>query len=148
AARLDLVRIPLEREEPHGLNALDKDAELEPRIGFLRLCDLGVHLRRDHPALQRPAGTEAALELAAEPRSELLRFGDRAPDSLLMSREQDLLLDSIGDLCHWQPPGCRLDYARSRRRCNSKVARQRRAGRPTPASTGTELPGLHRPAQS
>src|SRR5690606_24371751 len=105
-AVLEVVRMPPERKEPHRLDALDDDDELDSGVSLLRLRDVRVHLRRHEPASQRLAGDEIPTELGSEPRAELLRVRDSVPDALEARAEPYLLLDAVGGLVPHQPPGC------------------------------------------
>src|SRR5690606_15167410 len=98
--------MPPEREEPHRLDPLDDDDELDAGVGLLRLSDVRVHLRRHELAGQRSSGNEVAGEVDPEPCAELPSVRDRAPNALEARAEPYLLLDAIGDVCHRQPPGC------------------------------------------
>src|SRR6266545_3872780 len=93
------VRVPAERDEPLGLDAVD--GHLEWHVLPTRLEDLAAHDR---------AGRERAVEADAEPCAEALRVGHGLPDARLRCLEQDLFVDAIGLCCHrhMQPPGCTI----------------------------------------
>src|SRR5262252_6843826 len=104
----DGERMPPEREQEFGLDAIDGDLERHRRMLTLRLCHLGVDRAPDEDPAQERAGSERTLELDAEPLFKLADIGQRVPDTGAGCAQQHFLLDAIGhnDSRHTQPPGC------------------------------------------
>src|SRR5690606_18980816 len=92
--RVDAVRVPSEREEPHGFDSIDRDLEPLPFVGLLGLRHFGVDRSGDNLTRQGLARDERAVEAHTEPAAEFLRVADGAPHALEWSTKQRLLYDA------------------------------------------------------
>src|SRR6266550_3899502 len=82
---VDGVGVPAIREVPLRVDALDQQFQCHVLVA-----------RYGHPALDRPALGEGALELDAEPGAELCRVSQGAPHAGAGGAEHDAFFDAIG----------------------------------------------------
>src|SRR5260370_4394441 len=120
-AAFDGEGMPPEREQPLGLHLLDSDLERHAFVFLLGIGDLGIDGRRYDHSAHAGSWRERAIELHAEPGSELFRVGQRAPNPFPRCSQNNCFLDTV--CAHVQPPGCRL--AAPGTKCNQKVARSK-----------------------
>src|SRR6202035_5178099 len=71
---------PAESEQPVRLELVDAEGERGSEVGLHGSPPARVSLRRNLPPGQFGRISEYAVELRAEPESELLRVGQRVPD--------------------------------------------------------------------
>src|SRR5271170_3969895 len=88
--------MPPEREEPLGLDLLNRYFERDAFIFLLGASNLGIDGSWYDHGLHDGSGRERAVKLHAEPDAEFRGVRYRTPDSLPGRMEKDFFLDAVG----------------------------------------------------